>query len=386
MDQINRTGSSTTKQQSPQHPEHLDDEKIQRNSKETEGTTNEYVLNVAFVSFLLFVVLEGIFAVIAKSEAMMTDVICMSVDAFTYLFNLVAERLKQNPPIIGSTENISTSELLRKRKEMRLYLEFIPPVISVSVLVGVSIQALQEAINTIIQVNHPVMEVTAGGSIDHDDDAPDVDLMFIFSALNLALDIINVTCFAKAGIGSLGMTQGKIVGTGIDYSKYDDKNDDENDAEYGQETDKLLEQGSHSTHSSTGHGDNYGTSIRIEMDDDISVGSLHDSDISEDPSEGSSNMLNLNMCSAYTHIMADTLRSIAVLLAAGIAFVFKSIDPSIADASASIVVSIIIALSLGPLLVGLSKTWKQISELRTERSIEIKESRKEMDADRKSVV
>jgi Co/Zn/Cd efflux system component len=78
--------------------------------------------------------------------------------------------------------------------------------------------------------------------------------------------------------------------------------------------------------------------------------------------------------------MADTLRSIAVLLAAGIAFVFKSIDPSIADASASIVVSIIIALSLGPLLVGLSKTWKQISELRTERSIEIKESRKEMDA------
>jgi hypothetical protein len=56
MDQINRTGSSTTKQQSPQHPEHLDDEKIQRNSKETEGTTNEYVL----VSTSAIVVIFGV--------------------------------------------------------------------------------------------------------------------------------------------------------------------------------------------------------------------------------------------------------------------------------------------------------------------------------------
>ena len=65
--------------------------------------------------------------------------------------------------------------------------------------------------------------------------------------------------------------------------------------------------------------------------------------------------------------MADTLRSIAVLVAAALSFSFKGINPSIADATASIVVSIIIAASLGPLIVGLLKT---IGELKALKSME----------------
>ena len=65
--------------------------------------------------------------------------------------------------------------------------------------------------------------------------------------------------------------------------------------------------------------------------------------------------------------MADTLRSIAVLVAAGIAYLFKNVvDPSIADASASIVVSFIIAFSLGPLFAGLLQTGREIVDLRRE--------------------
>lgn len=69
--------------------------------------------------------------------------------------------------------------------------------------------------------------------------------------------------------------------------------------------------------------------------------------------------------------MADTLRSIAVLIAAGIAYYFKGIDPSIADAAASIVVSFIIAISLGPLFAGLLETWREINELKRERLLEM---------------
>ena len=69
------------------------------------------------------------------------------------------------------------------------------------------------------------------------------------------------------------------------------------------------------------------------------------------------------------HVMADTMRSIAVLIAAGIAWRYKSIDPSTADASAAVVVSIIIALSLGPLLAALVRTFKEIVDIRREKAV-----------------
>lgn len=58
--------------------------------------------------------------------------------------------------------------------------------------------------------------------------------------------------------------------------------------------------------------------------------------------------------------MADTLRSIAVLIAAGIACIMPSLSPTLADASAAVAVSGIIAVSLGPLLMGLIQTWGEI--------------------------
>ena len=57
--------------------------------------------------------------------------------------------------------------------------------------------------------------------------------------------------------------------------------------------------------------------------------------------------------------MADTLRSIAVFVAAGLAYTF-SLNPLLADSTASIIVSIIIAISLGPLFLGLAKTVSEI--------------------------
>jgi Co/Zn/Cd efflux system component len=70
---------------------------------------------------------------------------------------------------------------------------------------------------------------------------------------------------------------------------------------------------------------------------------------------------NLNMCSAYTHVFADTLRSIAVIIASVIADVVDSVTPEEADAAAAVVVSILVLLSMVPLFHGLVQS---VSELR----------------------
>jgi len=61
--------------------------------------------------------------------------------------------------------------------------------------------------------------------------------------------------------------------------------------------------------------------------------------------------------------MADTLRSAAVLIAAAIAYLLKTVSGAIADSVATIVVSIIILVSLLPLLRGLVITGNKIIEL-----------------------
>jgi hypothetical protein len=70
---------------------------------------------------------------------------------------------------------------------------------------------------------------------------------------------------------------------------------------------------------------------------------------------------NLNMCSAYTHVFADTLRSIAVIVASGVADVVDGVTPEEADAAAAVVVSILVLLSMVPLFHGLVQS---VSELR----------------------
>mmetsp|Transcript_28361 Transcript_28361/g.59267 ORF Transcript_28361/g.59267 Transcript_28361/m.59267 type:complete len:90 (+) Transcript_28361:61-330(+) len=63
------------------------------------------------------------------------------------------------------------------------------------------------------------------------------------------------------------------------------------------------------------------------------------------------------------HVCADTLRSTAVLIAAGIATVFQSIDGGKADAIAAVVVSVIILVSIIPLMQGLVLTGFEIRYL-----------------------
>lgn len=58
------------------------------------------------------------------------------------------------------------------------------------------------------------------------------------------------------------------------------------------------------------------------------------------------------------------MRSVAVLVASGIAVVFPGVNGDKADASAAVAVSIIILISLFPLMQGLVLTAISIRELR----------------------
>lgn len=77
----------------------------------------------------------------------------------------------------------------------RLYLEVIPPLISVSTLIAVTILVLKDSFLILY------------GQDGHFEEPQDVDvqLMLIFSGINLVLDIVNVTCFARAD-QAIGLT------------------------------------------------------------------------------------------------------------------------------------------------------------------------------------
>jgi hypothetical protein len=124
----------------------------------------------------------------------------MVIDSLTYLFNSWAERIK-NRSLANSDEEIldeREKELRRlERTRQRLLLEIAPPLCSVLTLIGLTISVSKEAADTL----------TGGGFLGEEEEEstassteedPNVGIMFFFSGLNLALDILNVTCFARA--------------------------------------------------------------------------------------------------------------------------------------------------------------------------------------------
>lgn len=149
-----------------------------------KSTSNEYALGVAFWSFVLFTATQVVFSAIANSQAMMADSQAMFVDALTYLFNLIAERLKRKSYTEEEMNSIHPKVLAYRRERLRLYLELFPPLISASILIWITFHSTQNAIKSLSQPRH--------------NDKVNIDLMLIFSFGNLLLDFLNVGCFANA--------------------------------------------------------------------------------------------------------------------------------------------------------------------------------------------
>lgn len=291
-----------------------------------------------------FAAVQTVAAFIAQSEAMLGDSAAMAVDSLAYGFNLYAEREKNQDDFQNQTtedgmvdiDNVELSGLDRRnttacddsdgdvervrleqqflKRRRHLQLELVPPLMSVSILVIVTIIVLRNSIQTLIlDRNREESEQTQ----------PNLDVMVAFAAVNLFVDLFNVTCFARAK-HLLGYNTSEQSGT---------------EQQYGEVIDDDVHSGSNT--------------------DDVQSGT--------DPEESEEDTkVNLNMCSAYTHVFADTIRSLTVIVASVTAQVSKLVTPEEADAAAAVIVSAIILLSLVPLFSGLIRTWRELRSITAE--------------------
>jgi Co/Zn/Cd efflux system component len=259
---------------------------------------------------------------------MLTDCAAMTVDVVSYFINYVAEKLKDG-----------------RHERTELYLELFPPIFSVITLVVVTAVALRNSLDTLERAHDPHQDA----SLHHD---PDIGLMLLFSSMNLVLDFLNVGCFARTGGDGTPTTRhDHRATTTVAYGTTDDECLPTTSRKAtATERSKLLG----TTGSTNGKNDHHNCD--------------HDNNDDDDEDASFFVIRNLNMCSAWTHVCADTLRSVAVLLAAGLATLFPDyITPVAADSNGTIVVSLVILISLGPLLHGLYRTARQIVKL--ERSL-----------------
>jgi Co/Zn/Cd efflux system component len=198
---------------------------------------------------------------------MLADSQAMVIDAVTYLFNLIAERLKVRP--FTKQELLWTPQARAYFAEKRrLYLELFPPLVSVTCLVAITILTLREAIGTLREPKDEADDVS-------------VKIMLLFSAGNLLLDMVNVTCFARAQ-SAFGLDMVRQENATIFHSFRDHSSNNN-------ETTGLINSNSH-THSACGSCNalpiaSYGSQAMLSQ---------------EIESRTDMPLVNLNMCSAWT--------------------------------------------------------------------------------------
>jgi len=312
--------------------------------------SNRKLLCIAFVSFQSFATIQIFVALYAGSEAMLGDSVAMMVDALTYLFNLIAERqkevyaskLQQQNNFSSDVTDLTRTRMVLQYRKYTYQLELLPPLISVSILMVVTVLVLRESIHTLI------LDSQRDASLQSD---PNIDLMVIFSFFNLLLDVLNVGCFASAS-HALGYktdrgdrdksSKTRVHGETCHTFEDDDVEIDDDYDSDGIEMSSPVEKDSVDTDSVSTQSHDY--------DDRFNDGDNDDS-------------TNLNMCSAYTHVFADTLRSFAVILASLLAKFTDRVTPEVADSTAAIIVSILIFLSLFPLIGGMVQTFKSLRDI-----------------------
>jgi hypothetical protein len=176
------------------------------NASQDQRPSNEALLGTAFISFMSFSLIQLCFAFIAGSQAMKGDSAAMIVDSMTYLSNWIAEKRKRtfdetyvapsllmlsSSPADCHHDPVREAQRLkeRARRKMILTLEIVPPLISVSALIGITMVVLKQAIH-VLRIDRYRQQ--------QDQSDPNLHVMLAFSTCNLGLDALNVFCFAKS--------------------------------------------------------------------------------------------------------------------------------------------------------------------------------------------
>jgi len=133
------------------------------------ATENQRILTVTTLCFGIFVVAELAAALISGSLSLLGDAAAMSIDVFSYLTNMMAERFKRG----NSSLSIRTQFIL----------EVAVPSFSVACLLAVTVWITQDAMASLYSKN-------AGDGEDLD-----VSILFAFSSVNMVVDMISFFMF-----------------------------------------------------------------------------------------------------------------------------------------------------------------------------------------------
>ena len=268
----------------------------------SSNPSNKKLLCIAFVSFQSFASIQLGAAIFAGSQAMLGDSVAMMVDALTYLFNLIAERqkeiyaskLKQRNESSPSMKSSERTRLVLEYRKYTYQLELIPPFLSISALLILTLLVLKESIQTLL------LDLQRDTSLQSD---PNVDLMAIFSVLNLVLDVVNVGCFASAshalGYRTDSGARDQIIDdtrtiAATDVVQESFRTEKTGKIDFDNDVDGNID--SENNTKETEEEERFGNNA---SDEESMSSQLHDHD---DSSEASNNdeSTNLNMCSAYT--------------------------------------------------------------------------------------
>ena len=264
--------------------------------------SNKKLLCIAFVSFQSFATVQIFVALYAGSEAMLGDSIAMMVDALTYLFNLIAERqkeiyaskLKQQNNVTAPATALTRSRMVLQYRKYTYQLELIPPLISVSILLVVTVLVMKESIHTLI------LDTQRDASLQSD---PNINLMVLFSFFNLLLDFLNVGCFASAshafgyktdsGNNHTHSHATRSTPTTTASEEISETFEDEN-VDISNSTEDYDSDESETEESETIEED------PIDVENEISLSQHYDIDDRFNSGDMDGDSTNLNMCSAYT--------------------------------------------------------------------------------------
>jgi Co/Zn/Cd efflux system component len=395
--------------------------------------SNEVLLLTAFFSFMCFALMQLVFAFVAGSQAMIGDSVAMIVDALTYLFNWFAEGRKRrfeeehekvvcpsstdgepasepSPPDsaresgafdVSNEAQRAQRERQRTKRKMVLRLEVIPPIISVMALAALTVVVANGAVRELLLDLH---------RNKNQQSQPNVNMMLAFSLANMFLDSMNLFCFARAkhlmgysvikeaDCDECGHTNRKAgVMEPSQSAPAESLHRSNGQHELGKNkkphSAKHFPFGSSSCEKGTVQplqltsGECLVDEHENEADDAICTTpnrcNLDDVNGAREVNNRNENAHsvaghhshghgNLNMCSAFTHVFADTLRSIAVIIAAVTSMIFPKVTPAVADSTAALVVSFLIIMSLIPLMRGLLRSIAALRAMYAEERSEAK--------------
>ena len=303
--------------------------------------SNSFLLALASVSFFVFAVAQTIFAIAGHSDSMLGDSLTMFIDVVTYLANMYSERRKGGLStnwvyivrgLFCKTVNSDPKHYPRATGRTLLILETFSPAISLFSLLSVTIYIVNKACAT--------LKAPSGAT-------PNIQYMLCFSSINLLIDFVNIGAF--------------YLGAPSGHDHHED------------EKRKASHPSSHALCTNSPKPACYDSCCS----DPSMPASAAATPSTAPPSPAASETgvvsvslpvpvpQNLNMFSAHTHLMADTLRSVSVF-GSGLLCLTAGVDPSKADAWGAIVIGVIIAMSSVPLVTGLYYKLKLLRQFRPE--------------------